>query len=275
MNSTARGGDPYALDKRDIARSFSRAAKSYDSVAELQRQVGSALLALLPADFQPARTLDLGSGTGYFSACLSNRFGGQTLALDIAPGMLEYARRQRPMADLHWICADAERLPLAPGSQDLVFSCLALQWCEGLELALKEVARTLAPGGLFAWATLLPGTLHELEQAWRGVDDAVHVNRFIPAPEVQRAVSASGLQCVQMVQRRWVMHYPDTAALLHALRALGAHNVNAGRSHGLGGRHKLAALSQGYERLRERDGLPATYQVYLTLLQRVESAETL
>ncbi|MDL2337806.1 MAG: malonyl-ACP O-methyltransferase BioC [Pseudomonadota bacterium] len=268
MKASSHLAEAYALDKRDIAKSFSRAAHSYDSVAGLQRQVGSALLALLPICFRPARTLDLGSGTGYFSACLSRRFGGQTLALDIAPGMLEYARSQRPMADLLWICADAERLPLASGSLDLVFSCLALQWCNGLEVALKEVARTLAPDGLFALATLLPGTLCELEQAWRGVDDGVHVNRFLPAHEVERAVSTSGLKPVQTIQRRWVMHYPDTPALLHALKALGAHNVNAGRSHGLGGRRTLAALSQGYERLREPDGLPARYQVYLTLLQR-------
>jgi malonyl-CoA O-methyltransferase len=268
MDASSRAADPFALDKSDIAKSFSRAAKSYDSVACLQRHVGSALLALLPSDFQPACTLDLGSGTGYFSACLSSRFGGQTLALDIAPGMLEYARSRHASGDLLWICSDAERLPLASGSQDLVFSCLALQWCYGLDVALKEVARTLSNTGLFAFATLLPGTLHELEQAWHGVDDGIHVNRFLPVREVERAVRTSGLKPVQAFQRRWVMHYPDTPALLHALKALGAHNVNAGRSQGLGGRRKLAALAQCYERSRVPDGLPARYEVYLALLQR-------
>lgn len=40
---------PGALpDKRQVAASFSRAATSYDSVAELQRDVGQQLLGRLP-----------------------------------------------------------------------------------------------------------------------------------------------------------------------------------------------------------------------------------
>jgi malonyl-CoA O-methyltransferase len=42
------GGLP---DKRQVAASFSRAAGTYDSVAELQRDVGSQLLSRLPEDF--------------------------------------------------------------------------------------------------------------------------------------------------------------------------------------------------------------------------------
>ncbi len=262
------GADPYALNKRDIADSFSRAAASYDSVADLQRQVGDALLAMLPPALKPARSLDLGSGTGYFSARLASRFGGQTVALDLAPGMLMYARHKRPVANLQWVCGDAERLPLATASQSLVFSSLALQWCDGLERAMKEVARVLEPGGVFALATLLPGTLVELEQAWRGVDEHVHVNRFLPLADVEQAVAASGLKPVAVEQRRWVMHYRDTPAMLHSLKALGAHNVNAGRPRGLAGRRTLNALGECYERFRVQQGLPASYQVYLAVFQR-------
>jgi malonyl-CoA O-methyltransferase len=48
-------------DKRQVAASFSRAAASYDSVADLQRAVGTALITRLP-DLTPSRWLDLGSG---------------------------------------------------------------------------------------------------------------------------------------------------------------------------------------------------------------------
>ena len=57
-------------DKRQVAVSFSRAASSYDSVAELQRDVGHELIARLPVGLAPQRWLDLGSGTGYFSRVL-------------------------------------------------------------------------------------------------------------------------------------------------------------------------------------------------------------
>lgn len=101
---------PGALpDKRQVAASFSRAATSYDSVAELQRDVGQQLLDRLPASIMPERWMDLGCGTGYFTRALGTRFGEVTgLALDIAEGMLNHARPQGGAA--HFIAGDAERL---------------------------------------------------------------------------------------------------------------------------------------------------------------------
>jgi len=81
-------------DKRQVAASFSRAAESYDGVADLQRAVGNHLLEQLPADLQPSRWLDLGCGTGHFSRLLALRFAGaEGLALDIAEGMLRTPAR--------------------------------------------------------------------------------------------------------------------------------------------------------------------------------------
>lgn len=111
------GGLP---DKRQVAASFSRAAASYDSVAELQREVGGQLLGRLPQAFVPQRWLDLGCGTGYFSRALGERFpDGQGVALDIAEGMLNHAR---PLGGAtHFIAGDAERMPLRDATCDLIF----------------------------------------------------------------------------------------------------------------------------------------------------------
>lgn len=128
------GGLP---DKRQVAASFSRAAASYDSVAELQRDVGSQLLQRLPEDFLPSRWLDLGCGTGYFTRALAERYvEGQGLALDIAEGMLNHAR---PLGGAqHFIAGDAERLPLQDSTCELIFSSLAVQWCADFESVLSE-----------------------------------------------------------------------------------------------------------------------------------------
>lgn len=127
------GGLP---DKRQVAASFSRAAASYDSVAELQRAVGHALMSRLPAALAPRRWLDVGCGTGYFSRALGELLpASQGVALDIAEGMLNHAR---PLGGAqHFIAGDAERLPLATESFQLLFSSLAVQWCANFDAVLS------------------------------------------------------------------------------------------------------------------------------------------
>lgn len=254
-------------DKRQVAASFSRAAATYDSVAELQRDVGSQLLSRLPADFAPGRWLDLGCGTGHFSRALAHRFPeGQGVALDIAEGMLNHAR---PLGGAtHFIAGDAERLPLRDSTCDLIFSSLAVQWCADFASVLSEAHRVLKPGGVFAFASLCVGTLFELRDSWRQVDGMVHVNRFREFEVYQQLCAASGLQAVSLQTVPHVLHYPDVRSLTHELKALGAHNINPGRPGGLTGRARILGLIEAYEQFRQAKGLPATYQVVYAVMEK-------
>ncbi|WPP00329.1 malonyl-ACP O-methyltransferase BioC [Pseudomonas sp. HR96] len=261
--------------KRQVAASFSRAAATYDSVAELQRAVGGQLLARLPADLQPERWLDLGSGTGYFSRTLGQRFaGGQGVALDIAEGMLRHARGQaRAGTAVAYIAGDAESLPLQGASCGLIFSSLAVQWCEDFAAVLSEAWRVLPPGGVLAFASLCAGTLHELRDSWAAVDGQVHVNRFRALGDYQRLCADSGLQVLSLEALPHVLHYPDVRSLTHELKALGAHNLNPGRPGGLTGRARLLGMLQAYESFRQPAGLPATYQVVYAVLRKPRSVQ--
>ncbi|NMY51246.1 malonyl-ACP O-methyltransferase BioC [Pseudomonas sp. WS 5011] len=258
------GGLP---DKRQVAASFSRAAESYDSVAALQRNVGQQLLAQLPAAISPVRWLDLGCGTGYFSRALGERFpASQGVAVDIAEGMLQHAR---PLGGAQqFIAGDAERLPLRDASCDLLFSSLALQWCANFSAVLSEAERVLRPGGVLAFSSLSAGTLQELRDSWQAVDGFVHVNRFRRFEDYQRLCAGSGLTCVSLQTTPETLYYPDVRSLTHELKALGAHNLNPGRSGGLTGRARMLALLNAYEQFRQPQGLPATYQVVYGVLRK-------
>ena len=247
-------------DKRQVAASFSRAATSYDAVAELQRTVGNALVERLPASLQPRRWLDLGSGTGYFSRALASRFpAAEGVALDIAEGVLRHARLQGGMAA--FVVGDAEYLPLRGESVDLIFSSLALQWCEDFAGVLREAARVLSPGGILAFSSLCSGTLQELRDSWQAVDGFAHVNRFRPIEVYQQLCASSDLSLVGLDVQPQVLHFPELRQLTGELKALGAHNLNPGRPGGLTGRARLRALVDAYELFRTPSGLPATYQV--------------
>jgi malonyl-CoA O-methyltransferase len=252
---------PAQIAKQAIAHSFSRAAQTYDSVANLQREVGEKLLQTLQPDAQAGFVLDLGCGTGFFTAALQQKFpAAQIIGLDLAAGMLQFARN-RHQNSFGWLCGDAEQLPLADASIDVIYSSLALQWCADLSGLLAELCRVLKPGGRLVFSTLGPRTLHELKSAWAQVDDYVHVNQFCELETVCACVSAE-LQLQEFSREDSVLEFASLTELARSIKSLGAHNMNQGRAPGLSGRKKMAAFKAAYESFRRNDRLPATYDVF-------------
>ncbi|HWD11677.1 MAG TPA: class I SAM-dependent methyltransferase [Solirubrobacteraceae bacterium] len=102
-----------------------------------------------------ARSLEIGAGTGYFSLNLL-RAGliGEATCTDISPGMLETLAANARALDLRVRTepADAERLPFADESFDLVLGHAVLHHIPDLPRAFAEFQRVLAPGGTLAFA---------------------------------------------------------------------------------------------------------------------------
>ncbi|MCB1690907.1 MAG: malonyl-ACP O-methyltransferase BioC [Halioglobus sp.] len=257
------------LEKQAVAASFSRAAGRYDSVAHLQRRVGEQLLTYLEAGpVAPGSVLDLGCGTGYFCTPLRERYpAAQYLGLDLAAGMVDYARR-RCGEDSKWLVADAESLPLASESVDVVFSSLAVQWCARPEHLLAELARVLRPGGLCVFTSLGPNTLNELRSAWAAVDAHQHVNTFLPGAALLAAAERiPGIE-LTLQEQSFCMEYTRVRDLLDELKTLGAHNMNRSRPTGLTSRRALQGMLQAYEARRLQGVLPATYEVIFGVLKK-------
>jgi malonyl-CoA O-methyltransferase len=262
---------PYLLDKTDVGRSFSRAASSYDGAAMLQRRIADRLLTFLPRSLN-SPLMDLGCGTGYSLPALRQSVGDrQLIAVDLALGMLAYAKDHHTNIVDGWVCGDAEDLPLADNSVGQIFSSLALQWCENLPAVYAEIERVLKPGGTAVIATLGPDTLYELREAWRQVDEYAHVNEFAPQSAIQAAIQYSGLKVEVWQEAREVMEYERLPELTRELKNIGAHNVNSGRPEGLTSRGRIKALAAAYEQFRRQDGLlPATYQVWYLRCEKQE-----
>lgn len=255
--------------KRDVRRAFERAARTYDEAAVLQREVCARLLEHLdPMRLAPARVVDLGCGTGHAFGALAKRFPGAAIVgIDIAPAMLDRAARRSPW----WqrllgsprpalVCADAERLPLAGESVDLVFSNLALQWCEPSR-AFAEAARVLSHDGLFVFSTFGPDTLKELRAAFAQADGAPHVNRFVDMHDLGDALVHAGFADPVMDMETITLEYDSVLAVAADLKAIGAVNSLPSRSRGLPGRNRWRRMTEAYERFRRDGMLPATWEI--------------
>ena len=257
------GAAAYGLDTARVRRAFDRAATTYDGAAVLHAEVRGELLARLDLmTLTPRVAVDVGAGTGHGARALKRRYPKSlVIALDTSQPMLRAAARQRswlrPFARL---CADAERLPLADGTVDLILSNLMLPWCDP-EQVFAEFRRVLAPHGLLSFTSFGPDTLCEMRSAWAQIDSHTHVNQFIDMHDIGDALVRAGFASPVLDVERYTLTYLDVARVAADLKATGAHNSTRGRPKGLTGRRQLAALRAAYDAYRKDGRLPATYEV--------------
>ena len=263
--------------KQRIAANFSRAASSYDMAATLQKRVATKTIEALPCQLgswrrTQSRILDLGTGTGIHTEALANKYvDAHVIGMDLAMGMLQFARQQINHPRITWCSGDIESLPLQPNAVDLVYSSLAIQWC-CFDQVLHEVDRVLKPGGLFVFSTLSAGSLQELDTAWQRIGENGRVNSFDRSANALQSLHRSGLMQQSASFATETEFYPDLITLLRAMKALGVNTVLAGKE-GLLTRQRLLSLQQSYEVFRRPEGLPLTYRVFYGVLQKPLQAE--
>src|SRR5829696_6006466 len=111
------------------------------------------LLGRRPGPF--ARSLEIGSGTGYFTLNLMQEgVIASAVCTDVSPGMLKSLRgnAERLGLQLETAVADAAALPFEEGSFDLVLGHAVLHHLPELERSFAEFMRVLRPGGVLLFA---------------------------------------------------------------------------------------------------------------------------
>ncbi len=159
--------------------------------------------------------VDVGTGPGFTAFALAP-FAHRVIATDITPQMLEQVRllrSERGAPETQMALAAAESLPFRNASVDLLTCRTAAHHFVDLPRWLDEVARVLAPQGLFVVAdTCAPedraaaSWMHEIERK----RDPSHV-RNLPSSEWRSAVEAAGLQVTDTAQSYVHLEYPDWA----------------------------------------------------------------
>lgn len=257
------------FDRGRVRESFHRGAAQYDDLAGVQKRVISRFTALLAAgNLSPRSILDVGCGTGMLLDSLAGIFPHADLTgVDLAPAMCA-ATRERLGERAVVVAGDAEHLPFADSSFDLVVSTSTFQWLDSLEPALAECLRVLRPGGELRFTLFGEKTLYELTSSWRrglsesggSLPDRTH--RFFSSSEVEAALSAAGFSGPAAESWMEVEHHADVPELLRSLSAIGAGNAAPVPGRGLGGRRAMLAMMEIYRReFGGPAGVPATYEV--------------
>jgi len=242
-----------------------RAARfaAHDAIA---REVASRLFERLSYMRQSAtRVLDLGCGRGVCRVMLLRQFpGAQYLGIDLSEAMLAAAgpppsRRDRLKT---WfagkegamrVCASAERLPLADGSIDMVFSNLMLHWHPAPHEVIAEIGRVLRTGGLVLFSSYGPDTFQELRAACQNTLVAARPMPFVDMHDLGDMLLASGFSTPVMEADTLRLNFASARALLAEARALGG-NPRADRARGLVAGPRARALLQALQAQADTQG---------------------
>ena len=262
----------FSLDRRLLQRRFGRSAASADAGGFLAREVARRMAERLGyIKHEPARILDLGCGVGPDFALLGERYPqAERIGLDFALPLLRLARGERGFfqrllgsarrGDPKLVCADAQALPLARASVQMVWSNLMLNWLADPMPAMREMHRVLEVGGMLMFSTLGPDTLKELRAVMpAGIGERVH--RFIDMHDLGDCLVQAGFAEPVMDMEALTLTYADLDDLFTDLKRAGATNASSARPRGLAGKAGWARAREAYERLRRDGRLPASVEI--------------
>ena len=143
--------------KQNVAAHWGRRAAHFDqdfghSIATpAERAAWDRVIGLAVGGRSAIEALDVGCGTGFLSLELAGR-GHRVTGIDFAPEMLALAKDKAVAAgaQIRFEHADAENLPFAAASFDLVITRHVLWTLPHPDAALGEWIRVLRPGGRLA-----------------------------------------------------------------------------------------------------------------------------
>ena len=209
------------------------------------------------------RALDLGCRDGVVARALAGRGGIEKLVH--ADTTLAFAR----LAPAPAVVAEAEALPFAGESFDLVLSNLDLHWISDLPGALLQLRQVLKPDGLLLATLFAGGTLAELRQAWLEAELAEEggasprVAPFADGRDLGHLLQRAGFALPVVESDTIGVTYLDALGLMRDLRAMGESNAVRERRRQFTRRATLMRAALRYAELFAlADGrLPATFEL--------------
>ncbi|MCT4593539.1 MAG: malonyl-ACP O-methyltransferase BioC [Anaeromicrobium sp.] len=218
------------INKDKLKRRFSRGAKDYDKYANVQKLMGDKLVNLVHKK-NVQSILEIGCGTGYVTKKLVNDFPSASItALDLAPGMIEYAQERINSDKVNFICGDIESMDLE-GKYDLIISNATFQWFNNLKDTVDKLHNLLTPHGIILFSTFGENTFFELRETFLKASNELEIDPILPS---QNFFSKESLERelhrnLEIIESNEVEYFNDCNEFFLSIKKIGANNSSSNR----------------------------------------------
>lgn len=281
------------IDKKVLQIHFSRNAVNYDKYANVQKKMAHELLSVIDSEHfknnsehlknnSEINILDIGCGTGYLTEKLLGQFPKANItAVDIAPGMIDYAQQKFNHKNIKFLCTDIEDGEIN-GKFDLIISNATFQWLNQLEKTIVKLCALLNKNGMLAFSTFGNKTLHELRQAYEIACDKLNIQpdsltgqRFFSCDDlngicqINLAELDSSRYRVTSLEKYEYEFFDTVRGFLDSVKKIGANNSNSDRTINLA---LTREMIKAYETVFKEDNkIKATYHCVFLIVSKWEN----
>jgi demethylmenaquinone methyltransferase/2-methoxy-6-polyprenyl-1,4-benzoquinol methylase len=161
------------------------------------------------------RVVDLAGGTGDVARLLLGP-GRDVTVCDPSLAMMQVGQQRAGAQQLQWLAGEAENLPLADASVDLLTVSFGLRNATHLEKALSEARRVLKPGGSFVCL--------EFSQPAFWLAPFYNLYSFLVIPRLGAAVAGEPMAYQYLVES--IRRFPAQQGFADLMRAAGFADVH-------------------------------------------------
>ncbi|MGA1868486.1 MAG: methyltransferase domain-containing protein [bacterium] len=204
----------------NLPSNFSRIAPYYDTYSHLQRYMADKLVRELKGRAFNL-ILEVGCGTGYYTALLSRDFPeAKIVSFDISKSMLDIAQKRLAQKRVSLFAADAENIYFSMKC-DLITSNACFQWLHDFERFIMVFGSYLAEGGIMSFSTFGPETLWEVASIIKevmGDDLPLPAHSFIDKKRILSILAERGFNRVCFQEEIKEEIYPTAIELLRTIK---------------------------------------------------------
>jgi len=238
------------FDRRAVRRFRERAARNWGAADFLVAEIAERLADRLDDVTRKfPLALDLGARGGVLARILNGRGGIERLI------EMDLAFAFRPS-----VVGEAEMLPFAPASVDLILSVLDLHHVNDLPGALLQLRQALKPEGLLLASLFAGETLSELRRVWMEAElteqggAGLHVSPFADARDLAGLLQRAGFAEPIVDSDTIEVSYDSAFTLMRDLRAMGESHAATERGRGFTRRATMMRVAEIFAAAAGPDG---------------------